>query len=181
MGIIPGRVIRHSPRTSPNIGVGPPMPTPTDRPAPAPPDARHAAVRTRDAVRAAFARAGVPPGPDGAVEVVLAEPEVALPVAGLSRAVGAAARDGSAHLAPGGGWAGAPFPEPETYVTSWEMELIATRRAAVPRATALAVGGEAVLEMIEGVKEYEALLVHHDRSWRTTSGFALVSDVDVSG
>jgi len=48
-------------------------------------------------------------------------------------------------------------------------------------ATALAVGGNTVLEMIEDVKEYEALIIHHDRSWRATAGFALVSDVDVSG
>lgn len=104
----------------------------------APPDARRAAFRTRDAVRAAFSRAGLAPG--SLVEVAVGEPEAALPVDGLARAIEEAARGGSARLAPGGGWAGAPFPEPELYVASWEFELLARRRAAVPVATATAEG-----------------------------------------
>ena len=46
-------------------------------------------------------------------------------------------------------------------------------------ATALAVGGEVVLEMIEGLRGYEALMMRRDRSWRMTTGFPLVSDVEV--
>lgn len=114
------------------------MPEPPDLPAPA--DARRALFRTRDAVRAAFARAGVPRAPEGAVEVDLAEPEAALPVEGLARAIEFAANSAFPFLAPGGGWAGAPFPEPELYVASWEMELLAKRRAASRPATAPAEG-----------------------------------------
>ena len=114
------------------------MPSTPSFTAPAPPDARRAAFRTRDAVRAAFSRAGLAPG--GLVEVAGAEPEAAMPVDGLARAIAEAARVGSAHLAPGGGWAGAPFPEPGLYVASWEFELLARRRAAAPVATAAAEG-----------------------------------------
>ncbi len=116
------------------------MPEPTVRPDSAPADARRAAVRTRDAVRAAFARAGVPGGPEGGVEVDLAEPEAALPVEGLARAIEFAASSASAFVAPGGGWAGAPFPEPEPYLASWEMELLSARRAASGPETAAVEG-----------------------------------------
>ena len=47
-------------------------------------------------------------------------------------------------------------------------------------ATALVIGGEAVLEMIEGQRGYEALMIGRDRSWKVTSGFPLVSDVDLA-
>ncbi|MFN7989231.1 MAG: class I SAM-dependent methyltransferase [Thermoanaerobaculia bacterium] len=114
------------------------MPSTPSLAAPSPSDARRAAFRTRDAVRAAFSRAGVAPG--GGVEVSVAEPEAAMPIDGLARAIAEAARDGSARLVPGGGWAGAPFPERELYVASWALELLARRRAAAPAATAPAVG-----------------------------------------
>lgn len=99
-----------------------------------PSDARRAAVRTRDAIRAAFFRAGIPGGPGSAAEVVvdLAEPEAAIPVAGLARALVEAVARPSACLVPGGGFSGAPFPAEETYVTSWEMQLLAEARAAGP-------------------------------------------------
>ena len=95
-------------------------------------DARRAAVRTRDAVRAAFARACVPAGRDARVEVELAEPEASVPVAGLARAIVEAAARAARELVPGGGWAGAPFPVEEPYVASWELHLLAERRALGP-------------------------------------------------
>jgi SAM-dependent methyltransferase len=106
-----------------------------------PPDARRAAFRTRDAVRAAFARPEAAPARSGAVAVELAEPEVAIPVAGLARALAAAAARPETPLAPGGGWAGAPFPAAEPYVASWELHLAAERRAAAPAERSPA-GGE---------------------------------------
>jgi trans-aconitate methyltransferase len=105
------------------------MSEPNEPQAPSASDARRAAFRTRDALRAAVSRAGLPAGAAG-VEVHLAEPEVALPVAGLLRAIAEAARVGSACLVPGGGWSGAAFPVAETYVASWELDLLDLRRAA---------------------------------------------------
>lgn len=138
------------------------MPPTPSLAAPAPADARRAAFRTRDAIRAAFSRAGLAPG--GLVEVAVAEPEAAVPVDGLARAIEEAARVGSAHLAPGGGWAGAPFPEPELYVASWEFELLARRRAAESAATAPAAGAvPATVRGREGdgpVSAFSPWLVH---------------------
>lgn len=117
-----------------------PMPAPPLPPASSPADARRAAVRTRDAVRAARSRAGFPSGSgipfDDGAEVELAEPEAALPVAGLARALAEAAVRPAARLVPGGGFAGAPFPAEELYVTSWELQLLAAERAAGPAETA---------------------------------------------
>jgi len=105
-------------------------------PPPAPPaDARRAAARARDAVRAARARSGA-----GHVAVDLAEPEAALPVAALARTLGEAASRASCRLVPGGGWAGAPFPAESPYVAVWELELLAERRAAREALTAPAQG-----------------------------------------
>lgn len=94
-----------------------------------PADARRAAVRTRDALRAAFQRAGLPAGSHAGVEVEVAEPEAAIPVAGLARALVEVQSRPSARLVPGGGFAGARFPAEETYVAAWELELLAARRA----------------------------------------------------
>ncbi len=123
----------------------PALPVP---PAPSPADARRAAVRTRDAVRAARARAGSPSGSglpfDDEAEVDLAEPEAALPVAGLARALAEAAVRPAARLVPGGGFAGAPFPAEELYVTSWELQALAAERAAAPAETAPGSAGAPV-------------------------------------
>ncbi|MBK8596947.1 MAG: class I SAM-dependent methyltransferase [Holophagales bacterium] len=109
----------------------PPLP-----PAPPPADARRAAVRTRDAVRAARSRVGFPAGPGipfgGGAEVDVVEPEAALPVSGLARALAEAAARPDVRLVPGGGFAGAPFPAEELYVTSWEFQLLAAERAVGP-------------------------------------------------
>jgi thiamine biosynthesis lipoprotein len=48
-------------------------------------------------------------------------------------------------------------------------------------ATALAVGGDAVYDVVEALKEYDALIIKRDRTWRMTSGFPVVSKVDVQG
>lgn len=97
-------------------------------------DARRAAFRSRDAIRAAFSRSGVSSA--AAVEVDVAEPEAALPVAGLARALAEALDRPSARLVPGGGFSGAPFPGKETYVASWELQLLAEERASGPARTA---------------------------------------------
>lgn len=97
-------------------------------PASSPADARRAAVRTADAIRAARSRAGLEAS--GEVVVEVAEPEAAVPVAGLARALVEAAARPSACLVPGGGFPGAPFPAGETYVASWEFRLLAEERAA---------------------------------------------------
>lgn len=97
-------------------------------PASSPADARRAAVRTADAIRAARLRAGLEAS--GEVVVEVAEPEAAVPVAGLARALVEAAARPSACLVPGGGFPGAPFPAGETYVASWEFRLLAEERAA---------------------------------------------------
>ncbi len=44
-------------------------------------------------------------------------------------------------------------------------------------ATALVVGGREMLAVIEGIDDYEALLIERDRSWALTAGFDLVSEV----
>lgn len=103
-----------------------------ERDAPLPADSRRAAARTRDSLRAARARAGAEAV---AVHVELSEPEALVPVAGLARALGAA-RDGAPPLVPGGSFAGAPFPASEPYVASWQLALLAGRRAAGPPRTA---------------------------------------------
>jgi SAM-dependent methyltransferase len=95
-----------------------------------PSDARRAAFRARDALRAAFARPEGAAARGGVVDVELNEPEAAVPVAGLARALAEAAARPSAPLAPGGGWPLAPFPAEEAYVASWELHLLADRRAA---------------------------------------------------
>lgn len=99
------------------------------------PDARRAAARTRDAVRAARARTGA-----FDVEVELPEPEAALPVAGLARALDEA-RTAGAALVPGGGWKGGAFPAAEPYVVSWQLARVAARQAGESARTALAPEG----------------------------------------
>jgi SAM-dependent methyltransferase len=111
------------------------MPEPLPHSLDVPPDARRAAARTRDAVRAAFARAGLRPDAGGP-GVDVAEPEAAAPVAGLARALAEAAARPSARLSPGGGYAGSPFPAEEPYVAGWELRLLSERRAAGPARTA---------------------------------------------
>lgn len=106
------------------------MTEPRESHAPAPTDARRAAFRARDAIRAARVRSGV--APDEGVEVSLVDPEVALPVDGVARAIVEAARDGASCLAPGGGWSGGPFTEVVPYVASWELEHLARERASAP-------------------------------------------------
>lgn len=110
------------------MGDAEPMPAPLLPVSGAPHDARRAAARTRDAVRAAYARAGLDPGAGGPV-VEAVEPEAAAPVAGLARALSEAAGRPSARLVPGGGWSGAPFPAEEPYVAAWELRLLSERRA----------------------------------------------------
>ena len=119
--------------------------TPT-LPASSPSDARRAAIRTRDAVRVAFSRAGIPSGPGlvGEVEVDVAEPEAAMPVAGLARALVEASGKSSTRLGPGGGFGGAPFPAEETYVASWELQLLAEERSTGPARTAPGFAGAPV-------------------------------------
>ena len=90
-------------------------------------DARRAGFRSRDAIRAALSRSGVS---SAGVEVDVTEPEAALPVAGLARALVEASARPSVRLVPGGGFPGAPFPAGETYVTSWELQLLDEERAA---------------------------------------------------
>ena len=96
-------------------------------------DARRAGFRSRDAIRAALSRSGVS---SAGVEVDVTEPEAALPVAGLARALVEASARPSVRLVPGGGFPGAPFPAGETYVTSWELQLLDEERAAGPAQSA---------------------------------------------
>jgi len=132
------------PRPSTNILPQTTMPMNSRLPTSSPSDARRAAVRTRDAVRAALVRAGVSTGPDGGVEIDVAEPEAAMPVAGLARALAEASARPSAHLVPGGGFSGAPFPPEELYVASWEFQLLAEERATAPARTAPGAAGAPV-------------------------------------
>lgn len=104
-----------------------------------PPDARRAAARSRDAVRAAYVRAGLRPGVE-APRVEVAEPEAAVPTAGLARAISEAAARPTASLVPGGAWAGGPFPAEEPYVTAWELRLLSETRAAGTARSAPAAG-----------------------------------------
>ena len=128
------------------------MPATPPPPAFSPADARRAAIRTRDAVRAAFSRAGIPSGPGlvGEVEFDVAEPEAAMPVVGLARALVEASSRPSARLVPGGGFPGAPFPAEETYVASWELQLLAEERASGPARTA--PGSAEAPAMVRGLR-----------------------------
>ncbi len=92
------------------------MPAPPATASSSPPDARRAAARTRDAIRAAYGRAGLDAGAAGDVRVEVPEPEACVPAAGLARALAEAAERPAALLAPGGGWAGSPFPAESPYV-----------------------------------------------------------------
>ena len=112
------------------------MTAPHSDPVSSPADARRAAFRTKDALRAALGRAGGAGGSASAVEVDVVESEVAMPVAGLARAVVEASTRPSARLVPGGGFPGAPYPAGETYVAAWELQLLDEERASGPAETA---------------------------------------------